>query len=71
MVREPCHAKVARHDAAVAFLDAFREGRPLQELRTALPRELEATGQADAARFIRTFFAPRTGSWRPRIVAAG
>ena len=71
MVSEPCHAKVARHDAAVAFLDAFREGRSIQELRIALPRELEATGQVDAARFIRTLFAPRAGSWKPQIVVAG
>ena len=71
MVSEPRYARLARRDAAIAFLEAFREGRPMHELRTALPRELEATGQADAARFIRSLFAPRTGSWRPQIVAAG
>lgn len=71
MVNEPRYVRLARRDAAIAFLEAFREGRPIQELRTTLPRELEATGQIDAARFIRTLFAPRTGSWRPQIVPAG
>jgi len=49
----------ARRAAAVAFLEGFREGRPMEELRTILPGELEATGQMDAARILRALVQPR------------
>lgn len=45
-----------RREASLAFLRSFVEGRPFEELRTALPAELEATGQGDAARIVRSFF---------------
>ncbi len=45
-----------RRDASIAFLEAFLEGRPVEELRDSLPGELEATGQTEAARIVRSFF---------------
>jgi hypothetical protein len=45
-----------RRVAAAAVLDAYREGRPIDELRHELPRELEATGQRAAAEIVRMFF---------------
>ena len=45
-----------RRDASLIFLRSFIEGRSFEELRTALPAELEATGQGDAARIVRSFF---------------
>lgn len=48
----------ARRVAAAAVLDAYREGRPIEELRGCLPQELEATGQALAAEVVRSFFEP-------------
>jgi hypothetical protein len=53
-----------RRDASLAFLHAFMEGRPLEELRTELPREFEATGQNDAAEIVRSFFALRRNASR-------
>jgi hypothetical protein len=55
----------ARRAAAAAVLDAYREGRPVEELRTQLPQELEATGQALAAEFVRSFFAPHASRQKP------
>jgi len=52
------HWEFARRAAAVAFLEGFREGRPMEELRTILPGELEATGQMDAARILRALVRP-------------
>lgn len=53
----------ARRAAATAVLEAYREGRPIEEIRLQLPEELEATGQAAAAAFVRTFFMrPERGS---------
>lgn len=56
--------------ASIAFLESYREGRPLSELAELLPRELEATGQLEAAAIVRSFFAScsiprRTGSSDP------
>jgi hypothetical protein len=45
-----------RRVAAAAVLDAYREGRPVEELRRELPKELEATGQRAAAEIVRDFF---------------
>lgn len=45
-----------RRAAAAAVLDAYREGRPVEELRTLLPEELEATGQRATAEIVRSFF---------------
>lgn len=50
------HDPKARLDASLAFLRGFVEGRPIDELRDELPRELEATGQEDAASIVRSFF---------------
>jgi hypothetical protein len=50
------HIKQVRRDAAMAFLRAFSEGRPLRELETDLPCELEASGQEEAAFIVRSFF---------------
>jgi hypothetical protein len=55
-MEQPVHSARANRDAAIAFLEGFREGRPLRELVTALPNELEATGQREAARILRSFF---------------
>lgn len=55
----------ARRTAAAAVLDAYREGRPVEELRTQLPQELEATGQPLAAEFVRSFFAPHPPDDKP------
>jgi hypothetical protein len=55
----------ARRAAAAAVLDAYREGRPVEELRTQLPQELEATGQRLAAEFVRSFFAPHAPDHEP------
>jgi hypothetical protein len=48
--------QMLRRVAAAAVLDAYLEGRPVEELRTELPRELEATGQRAAAAIVRSFF---------------
>lgn len=48
--------KQIRRDAALAFLQAYCEGRPLAELETELPSELEAVGQEEAAFIVRSFF---------------
>ena len=62
----------ARRVAAVAFLEGFREGRPMEELRTVLPGELEATGQADAARILRALVRPsEQGESRIRTLRVG
>jgi hypothetical protein len=59
---EPQSRMQARRVAAAAVLHAYREGRPIEELRTCLPQELEATGQALAAEFVRSFFEPRAAN---------
>lgn len=43
--------------ASLAFLEGYREGRPMSELAELLPLELEATGQHEAAAVVRSFFA--------------
>ncbi len=58
MEKLPTLSSRARYDAAIAFLEAYFEGRPLQELHDDLPNELEATGQFEAARIVRSFFHP-------------
>jgi hypothetical protein len=50
------HIKQVRRDAAMTFLQAYSEGRPLSELETELPSELEANGQEEAAFIVRSFF---------------
>jgi hypothetical protein len=60
----------ARADASIAFLQAYIEGRPFEELRDQLPRELEATGQQEAASIVRSFFARADGT-RSRLRSAG
>lgn len=50
------HIKQVRRDAAMAFLQAYFEGRSLDELETELPSELEATGNGEAAFIVRSFF---------------
>jgi hypothetical protein len=62
--------KRACRDAAIAFLQAYKEGRPLEELRTALPRELEFTGQREAAGIVRSFFRlPGYGAGMERLAS--
>jgi hypothetical protein len=56
MEQKPNVSVRARRVAATAVLDAYREGRPIEELRTKLPEELEATGQTAAADVLRSFF---------------
>jgi hypothetical protein len=56
-----------RRAAAAAVLDAYREGRPIEELRTQLPVELEATGQRAVAEIVRAFFSHSTRNRRPDI----
>jgi hypothetical protein len=60
-----------RRDAAIAFLEAYMEGRPVQELRNDLPNELEATGQVEAAQIVRSFFgAAHAGRGLARVQTA-
>jgi hypothetical protein len=47
----------SRQVASIAFLQSYREGRPLDELAKLLPLELEATGQREAAAIVRSFFS--------------
>ena len=56
MIRAVAHIKRVRRDASIMFLLPFLEGRRLEELRTDLPAELEATGQDEAAFIVRSFF---------------
>ena len=63
MNRAVAHIKQVRRDAAMAFLQAYSEGRPLNELETELPSELEAVGKEEAAFIVRSFFhVPGAGS---------
>jgi hypothetical protein len=50
------YTKRAQREAALVLLDAFREGRPMREMRVALPNELEATGQYEVASVVRMLF---------------
>ena len=47
--------------ASLAFLEGYKEGRPMRELAELLPQELEATGQYEAAAVVRSFFANAKG----------
>jgi hypothetical protein len=58
MIR-PLPSKRVEYDAATAFLEGYMLGRPLQELKAALPAELEANGKPEAASVVRSFFDRR------------
>jgi hypothetical protein len=60
----------ARRAAAAAVLHAYREGRPIEELRTLLPVELEATGQKRAAEVLRSFFMHAALNAEPHLPTA-
>jgi len=59
-----------RRIAAQSFLDAYQEGRPIDELRTQLPLELEAIDQSAAADAVRSFFPANSGQSKPAILGA-
>jgi hypothetical protein len=54
-----------RRLASLAFLSGYKEGRPWEDLRNNLPRELEAAGQRRAAAIVRSFFS--LGLMTPRL----
>ena len=56
-MRRTAYLADSRRLASLAFLGGYKEGRPLEDLQTNLPRELEAAGQRRAAAIVRSFFS--------------